>query len=346
MILLIIKYLLCPKMVSRFLIFGLSVLFAVSSCTFKGKIAKSNGTSKSDVIPFDDIRPGHWPEPFELVQIPSSLDENVQKAWFFPTPESEPQPLLISLHTWSGDYNQKDTLATMAIDENWNYIHPDFRGPNWTQKACCSSYVLDDIDQAIDFALENGNVDTSRIYVNGVSGGGYAALAVYMRSRHTLKSISAWVPISDLSAWYDQSVERGNKYADHIKKCTGSSIEELNRHEARERSPMFWETPKRNTSLQIYTGVHDGVQGSVPITQSIRFYNKLVRDKKVDDPEKLVPSDEVDFLLRNRIPVADFGKIGERTICLEKKIDNISLIIFDGGHEMLPEVAFETLFAE
>lgn len=295
------------------------------------------------VIQYDDTRPGQWPQPFELVKIPSDLDTNIQKAWFYSTTDPGPKPLVISLHTWSGDYNQKDTLAVMAVNENWNYIHPDFRGPNWSPKACCSKYALRDIDQAIDYAIAHANVDTSHIYVIGVSGGGYAALAVYMRSRHRIHTISAWVPISDLEVWYHQSAIRGNNYARHILKCTNSEEETLNEEAARKRSPLYWDTPQRNTKLYIQAGVYDGIQGSVPITQSINFYNKLARDKGENDPDKIVSAEEIVWLLEHRKPIKDVGEIGDRAICLQKNFKNISLVIFEGNHEMLPEVAWQSV---
>lgn len=327
---------------ARFLLF--TILFAfMTACIHTKNMKDQKDEDGKDVIQYDDTRPGQWPEPFELVKIPSNLDGDVQDAWFFPSTDPTPKPLLISLHTWSGDFNQKDTLAIMAKNENWNYIHPDFRGPNWSPKACCSEFALEDIDQAIDYAIAHGNVDLSRIYVIGVSGGGYAALAVYMRSRHQINTISAWVPISDLEAWYHQSTIRGNSYGMHIMKCTGSANENLNEEEARKRSPLFWNTPQRDTKLFIQAGVYDGIQGSVPITQSINFYNKLVDDMGTENPDNTVSPKEIVWLLEHRKPIKDFGNIGDRAICLQKNFKNIGLVIFEGNHEMLPEVAWDSI---
>ncbi len=62
--------------------------------------------------------------------------------------------------------------------------------------------VIQDIEDAISFAIENGNVDTKNIHVIGASGGGYATLLTYMNTRFPIKTFSAWVPISDLKKWY------------------------------------------------------------------------------------------------------------------------------------------------
>lgn len=325
------------------------IIFVIStscmSCSFTKKLAPSSSDEvTSAVIPYDDTRPGHWPEPFQKVQFPSPLDGEMQNAWYHSAEGSEPRPLLVSLHTWSGDYNQKDTLAQLAAANNWNYIHPDFRGPNWTSKACCSKYALEDIDQAIDFAIQQGNVDRSRIYVNGVSGGGYAALAVYMRSRHPIRSILAWVPISDLVAWYEQSDIRGANYAGHILDCTGSQNGVLDTDEALTRSPLYWETPRRETRLRIYAGVYDGIRGSVPITHSINFYNKVIRDLGEVTGEVIVSDAEKAWLLEHRKPMDSIGTIGNRKICLRKRFQSVELVIFEGNHEMLVDVAAQNIF--
>lgn len=333
-------------------LFFIFILSLFTACVNTKSVNQSAMDKNETPIRYDDTRPGHWPEPFEEIKIVSTLDSAIQKAWFYKPKDTTPRPLLISLHTWSGDYNQKDTLVKMVLEKDWIYIHPDFRGPNWTSKACCSKYALEDIDQAIDFAIAHANVDTSRIYVNGVSGGGYAALAVYMRSRHPIHTISAWVPISDLAAWFNQSRIRKNGYSDHILACTGSAEKILNVDEAIARSPIYWRTPIRETRLHIYAGVYDGIQGSVPITQSINFYNKLVKDFKARDQTDqinerdegaLVQPEEILYLLEHRKPLKNMGVIGDRKICLQKEHNNISLIIFEGNHEMLPEVAFEIL---
>lgn len=297
---------------------------------------------------YDDKRPHHWPEPFKRIEITSAMDSAQQAAWFYSTTALKQMPLLISLHSWSGDYQQEDPLAKMALNENWNYIHPDFRGHNGTIKACCSPYALNDIDQAIDFAIQNGHVDSSRIYVVGSSGGGYAALAVYMKSRHPINTISSWVPISDLVAWYnDLTTQGGSHYASDIIKCTGSENNILNLTEARNRSPIYWDAPHRGTILDIYTGINDGiVSGSVPITQSIYFYNKIVKDLGATDPKDLVHDEAINYLLKHRMPFGDYGKLGVRKVCLKKKYKNISLVVFDGNHEMLESVAFSSFLEE
>lgn len=296
-------------------------------------------------IKSEDLSKNIWAKDFEIVEIKSSSDNKIQKAYFYKSKKNKPQPLIVSLHSWSGYYSQKDSLAELSKQKDLNYIHPDFRGANLTKDACCSDLALTDIDDAISYAIENANVDTSRIYVIGVSGGGYATLSTFMKSKHKIKKFSAWASISDLLAWYNESKIRKNKYAADILACTdsGSGLIETR---AKQKSPIYWDTPPgklSNSTLSIYAGIYDGIQGSVPITHSINFYNKILTDMSVSDKSKYVSNKEKLDLLEFRSPLGDFGSISERKICLKKRFENIELIIFEGNHEMLTEFAFNEL---
>jgi predicted peptidase len=297
---------------------------------------------------FDDTRKTNWPQDFEVVEIKSSKDNTPQKSYFYRSKAGTPKPLIVSLHTWSGDYTQKDEIAPLCREKALNYIHPDFRGVNSTANACGSELALADIDDAITYAIRNANVDTGRIYVIGVSGGGFATLSTFMKSGHAIKKFSAWASIADLEAWYHESSIRKNKYAADILRCTGSN-EELNVANARQRSPLYMATPQQKPKparLFIFAGIYDGIQGSVPITQSINFYNKLLNDLSVKDKSTYVSSDEKLQLLEHRRPLGNFGSIGDRRICLKKQSGNIELTIFEGAHEMLPRYAIDQLLSE
>jgi dipeptidyl aminopeptidase/acylaminoacyl peptidase len=133
--------------------------------------------------------------------IQSTLDGNTQVFYYAKSMAATPQPLVVELHSWSNSADsQKGMIANQVHAQNWNFIFPNFRGVNNHPKACCSEFVLADIDEAIDWALRNMQVDRKHIYIVGYSGGGYATLASYMRSRHRIRGFSAWVPIADLAA--------------------------------------------------------------------------------------------------------------------------------------------------
>jgi len=269
----------------------------------------------------------------------SSLDGYINRFYYYKATSKEKKPLIVSIHQWSADYqNFKNSMAPEAKQEDWNYIFPDVRGPNNHPKACGSDYLVNDIDQAIEWAVTHLPVDPSAIYIVGASGGGYNALCHFMKSRYPVKAYSVWVPITDLDSWYYESLSRKNKYAKDIVSCLCDSCREYNKEKARERSPLYLETPKdklETTRLHIYAGVHDGYTGAVPVSHSLRFYNKLLTDWGVDTKAQITSEEMVWILTARSAPYLSKYKIGEREVLYNKSIGNLSISIFEGGHEIL-----------
>ncbi len=280
--------------------------------------------------------------------IQSSLDKNVQLFYFDKSSDSKPMPLVVELHSWSNTASsQKEILAEQSHAKNWNYILPNFRGVNNHIKACCSEFVIADIDEAIDWALKNMNVDKKKIYVVGNSGGGYATMAMYMKSRHDIRAFSAWSSISDLASWYKESVERNNKYGPEIILCS-SPNGIFDEQKAKDRSPLFWKTPlkkRKESSIKIYAGIHDGYTGSVPISHSIKFYNKLLTDAKESNLDYFVSNEESKILLETQSFLTKIPQkmIDNRAILYQKSSKNITLTIFEGTHEILRNVALDLI---
>ena len=340
-----------PKIVIVFisvLIFGIGIGIGIIIWQNKTTWGFVKKHIKETYVKFDDTRNVNWDNDFKVVEIKSTLDDNIQKAYFYKSKSNNPEPLIISLHTWSGYYSQNDGLASLCKQKDLNYIHPDFRGANWTKNACCSDLALSDIDDAITYVMNNSNVDNTKIFVIGASGGGYATLSTFMKSKHNISKFSAWASISDLIAWYNESKIRNNNYDENILDCT-SSKNGLNIEYAKQKSPIYWNTPTdklENSKLFIYAGIYDGIQGSVPITHSINFYNKILTDLSILDTSKYISINEKLQLLELRKPLADFGNIADRKIYLKKEIENLSIIIFEGNHEMLTEFALNELLEE
>lgn len=293
-----------------------------------------------------------WDDAFTLVDIPSKAEGGPQKAYLYKAREAG-RPLIVSLHTWSGDYRQADPLADEARKRDYNYIHPDFQGPNTRPEAAGSERVVTNLQEAIEYAVKATGANPQEVHVIGVSGGGMAALLAYMNVTCPVKSFSAWAPIADLEAWYWESLARGTKYAEHIRRATASTATTFNAAEARRRSPLYGVIPRkqrRTSHLYIYEGVHDGYTGSVPVTHAINMYNRVVGDWKygVSEPAAanrraavhadMVSEDEIIRLLTLRgEPKAASGRtLGDRRIHLEREAANTHLVIFEGTHEMLP----------
>jgi lysophospholipase L1-like esterase/pimeloyl-ACP methyl ester carboxylesterase len=305
--------------------------------TGNGFLLSQNNTN------WDNTQQRNWDKLFEIVSIPSSSDGKIQHAFFYKTSRKEPQPLIVSLHTWSGDYTQEDPLAKETLLRDWNYIHPDFRGPNNSPEACGSNLVISDILDAIEFAQTNSRVDSSNIHIIGVSGGAYTTLMAYMKLPYPVRSFNAWVPISDLYEWYWESKGRKLKYTEDLE-----GVVRLNGimdwQDLKRRSPMTLPFPgdiRKNSELNIYAGIHDGYTGSVPIIHSIRFFNKIAKELNPEEQGAIIPDSTIISLLTKRMnPLATPGlTINDRFIHLQKKLPGLKLTIFEGGHEMLVESA-------
>ena len=83
--------------------------------------------------------------------VKSSLDGYSQVIYYYKSTKDNPQPLIVQLHSWSYTADSLKTIGLDAIakNKNYNYVFPNFRGVNNHAKACCSEFVIADIDEAI-----------------------------------------------------------------------------------------------------------------------------------------------------------------------------------------------------
>ncbi len=84
------------------------------------------------------------PLPHRLIRFTSTADGSQQEAVLI-LPEStgssdEPMPMVVSLHSWSADLNQRNALERLVHDRGWIYLFPNFRGINQTPQACGSLF--------------------------------------------------------------------------------------------------------------------------------------------------------------------------------------------------------------
>ena len=303
---------------------------------------------------WDNTSKRKWDPAFEKVEIPSTKDGEIQKAFMYKSTSKTPQPLIVSLHTWSGYYNQTDPLTKEILARDWNYIHPDFRGANRTPSSMGSPLALADIEDAIQYALKHTNANPEEVHVIGVSGGGFATLAAFMNVDYPVKSFSAWVPISDIEAWYWECVGRGSRYAEDILSVVSLDKKTFNKEIATLRSPLRQHFPiekRKNSRLYIYTGIHDGYKGSVPITHSLNMYNRLagelkygsldmkeIMEKSLTDSDLISPEEILGLLGKRINPEYEKNpKLYDRRVHLCRKYENIQLTVFEGRHEQIPQ---------
>jgi hypothetical protein len=280
------------------------------------------------------------------VTIPASASAPTQLARFWSS--SVTAPLVVDLHQWSTDqtgFSGDDTRFDVEVKRlGWNFVRPALAGRNNNPHACCSAEVLDGILASIQFAKEHGKVDASAIYVVGVSGGGYTTLCAYMSGKVHARAMIAWAAITDLAAWHTQHA--ADRYGKDVELCTGSTTGKLDLQECRKRSPMTMGDGPPETPVYIFAGIHDGFTGSVPITHSVRLFNRLAElygspDQKVDD------ATVIEMLDRRVGPESAKGKkIGDRLVHLERSAGAAHLTIFEGGHEMLTHVTMPILIKD
>ena len=289
-----------------------------------------------------------------LVKVRSSLDGTEQPCYFW-APEkakAEAVPLVVGLHTWSGDYRNVDHYATVfkyAQELGWAFLGPNFRGANKTPKACGSDYAVQDIVDAVVYAKSHAKIDASRVYIIGGSGGGHMTLLVRGRHPEIFAAAAAFCPITDLARWHGDSLEehpgRGKVYAKMLEtSCGGTPAEKQGEYRA--RSPLTWLSRPEAGDVPTYicTGIHDGWRGSVPVGHAIRAYNALAR------PGERISEEDIAFIEKNRSvpePLAFTGTdpfYGKgRRVHLRRTSGSVRLTVFEGGHDGNYAAAFDFL---
>jgi pimeloyl-ACP methyl ester carboxylesterase len=255
--------------------------------------------------------------------------------------------MLLALHSWSEGYRQDESViyAEWCIANDWVFIHPHFRGPNGSPQTTGSELVVGDVLSAIDYAKEHARVDESRIYVVGWSGGGYLGLLLAGREPEMWAGISAWVPLSDLNAWYEESRRLGTKYAREIAaSCGGSPVgDSAAARECRTRSPLTHLERARGVPIDINHGIRDGHGGGpVPISQSLRAFNVLAapNDRVKEEIEYFTREAKVPPHLRSE---ASGSSAGGLKVLFRRQSGNARITVFDGGHDKNTEAAFRWL---
>jgi len=272
------------------------------------------------------------------ISFTSSADQSEQPAMFYAPETDVAVPLVVALHTWSGNYKQGSHTAIekMCVKNGWAYIHPDFRGPNKRPEATGSDLVVKDIVSAVEYAKETMRIDRSSIYLVGTSGGGYTALLMAGRHPEIWAGVSVWVPISDLKAWHAQ----GRYVGDLVKSCGGAPGDsDAVDKEYTLRSPLTYLKHAKGVTLHINAGINDGHTGSVPISHSLLAFNEVA------DPKDQLSEADIRFFVEHAdVPPdlkADISdpSYGSREPLFRRKSGNTTVTIFKGGHELVAPAA-------
>ncbi len=285
-----------------------------------------------------------WPKEVQDIQYPSKADNTKQPALWYETPDTRLRPLMVGLHTWSSDYKQKSSVpyAKWCMENKWHFIHPNFRGPNKTPEAMGSELAVQDILSAVDYAKSQANVDHNRIYLIGCSGGGHATMLMMGRYPKKWAGATAWVGISDIAAWHDQTSKADLRYAKEIEIAAGGAPKEGSDAEAEciKRSPLTY-LPKAKGQIgpfSINVGIHDGHTGSVPVSQSLNAFNALADEKDRFSAKQIrfiTSKQRIPKALRKKITLKLAPLFEEKPVLLHRKSGNVEITIFDGGHEIL-----------
>ena len=293
------------------------------------------------------VLPG-WPEEIQEIKYRSASDDTDQPALHFAPSTKEARPLLVGLHSWSSDYRQANTsYGKWAVNHDWHFIHPNFRGRNRTPSSMGSELAVQDILSAVSWARQQGNIDPNRIYVIGASGGGYASLLMAGRAPELWAGVSAWVPISDLVKWHAETAARKLRYAGEIEAALGGHkpVPGTPAHaDALKRSAITYMARARGVNLDINAGITDGHNGSVPISHSLEAFNALAAPRDQLSSAligEFVKTAKVPAALRKETAVD--ASYGRKTVLFRRKSGAARVTIFQGGHEIIPEAGLQWL---
>ncbi|MEQ8785636.1 MAG: prolyl oligopeptidase family serine peptidase [Pirellulaceae bacterium] len=285
------------------------------------------------------------------VEVVSSIDGAKQPCYVvLPSnydADGKPAPLLVSLHSWSADLEQrKPSLEAEAESRGWIMIYPNFRGRNDHPQACGSLLAQQDILDAVAWAQKQHHVDAKRIYLTGVSGGGHMTMLMAARHPNVWAAASAWVGISDLASWHERHAD--DRYGEMLRKCCqgrpGDSPQVDEQYKA--RSPLTHLHRAVDVPLDIAAGVHDGHQGSVPVRHSLDAFNVIAKaagDEQISEEEIAQISRPNGRLESPRASDQEEDAGFGRALYLRRTAGKSRVTIFEGGHEGITRAAAEWL---
>ncbi len=274
------------------------------------------------------------------ISIPSSVDGKMQPAMFYNSGSDHKKPLLVALHSWSSDYRKQFSIpfGIWCVENDWVLIHPNFRGAFTNSEATASELAVQDILDALEYAKGNASVDESRIYVTGFSGGGMMTLIMAGRYPELWTAAAAWVPVYDLSQWFETTRRSRHGYARHIENsCGGAPLPGTDAfEECGRRSVSNYLANARGKEIKIFiaTGVKDVF---VPPGHSLQAFNDLAEN------EDRFTDQEISYINKNRaLPSSLKGIYSDSLfsdagfpLLLERQSSNVVFKMYDGNHDII-----------
>lgn len=248
-------------------------------------------------------------------------------------------PLIVDLHPWDGGHRQFYHAAVeQIVEEDWNYCHPDFGGPNWNPNTLLSDNVISDINQTIQFMLDQIKGD-SKIAIVGGSGGGLASLYYQQKSQFDISACIAWSPLTKLDDFYYQSKRQKLPFNQHMHIATNINEVESLMKELKTRSPYYQlDLIDELCPTMIYAGILDDI---IPLSQVTDYYNSYAAKRGGEEISK----DNI-YKLTMKLPLnkpeVELGSKSLRQL-FKAKTRDLELIIHSEGHVTLPELVVEDL---
>ncbi|MCC9165980.1 alpha/beta hydrolase family protein [Pontibacter harenae] len=272
------------------------------------------------------------------IAIKSTADGQVDSALYFASESDRKKPLLVVLHSWSSEFLQEVSLpyAHWAKKYDWAFIQPNYRGAFETPEAMASDVAIQDIVDAVHYAMEHDHIDSSRVYLVGSSGGAMTALVAASRHPELWAGVMAWVPVFDIVDWYQFNLNYPHRhYNDQI--CAALGGEPLPdtevAKEAKQRSPSTQIHQAKDVPIFLAHGINDLL---VPPSHSIRAFNILAA------PEDTISQEQMDYIVAEQAlpPGLDstatdkYFAQGDPPVVFERSSNNVKLILYKGVHDM------------
>jgi len=272
--------------------------------------------------------------------VESTLDGSEQPVRLhLPADAPGPLPLVLHLHTWSGDLHQQMFVPEVeagCATRGWALLVPNFRGPNRSPEACASPLAVQDVLDALDHV--GARVEVGPVYVHGVSGGGHMALVLAARAPRRWAGVSAWVPISDLERWHGETKAAGHPYWQDLEAVFGGPPDAGLEAEYRARSPLFELSRAGGVALDLNAGIRDGHEGSVPVGHSLRAFDVLAAAN--GQSEACFGEEHIARYERWELLATPRSMEGRRhPVLVRREAGPARITLFDGGHEGDPAAA-------